>query len=96
MAWPKNLKAETTGREHRLRCFLHLRNVKGNPWDHKRVDRICYELAPDLRIKPRKRLKRGNADALIVPNAPNIPWSIIAGQAVHSIAARGFHGGSPR
>ncbi len=49
-------------------CFLHLRNVKGHPWNHKRVyplagrrlpsnavRRIYCELELNLRIKPRKR-----------------------------------------
>ena len=37
-------------------CFLYLRNVKGYPWNHKRVYRIYRELELNLRIKPRKRL----------------------------------------
>ena len=43
-------------------CFLHLRNVKGHPWNHKRVYRIICELELNLRIKPRKRLKREKPD----------------------------------
>ena len=39
-------------------CFLYLRNVRGHVWNHKRVYRICYALELNLRIKPRKRLKR--------------------------------------
>ncbi len=39
-------------------CFLYLRNVKGFGWNHKRVYRIYCELELNLRIKPRKRLKR--------------------------------------
>ena len=31
-------------------CFLHLRNVKGYPWTHKRVYRICCEL--ELKLRP--------------------------------------------
>lgn len=59
-------------------CFLHLRNVQGHPWNHKRVYRIYCELELNLRIKPRKRLKRDNPDALAVPDAPNVTWSITA------------------
>jgi len=57
-------------------CFLHLRNVKGHPWNHKRVYRIYCELELNLRIKPRKRLKRDKPDALAVPDAPNMTWSM--------------------
>jgi len=57
-------------------CFLHLRNVKGHPWNHKRVYRIYCELELNLRIKPRKRLKRDKPDALSVPDAPNMTWSM--------------------
>jgi putative transposase len=57
-------------------CFLHLRNVKGHPWNHKRVYRIYCELELNLRIKPRKRLKRDKPDALVVPDAPNVTWSM--------------------
>ena len=57
-------------------CFLHLRNVKGHPWNDKRVYRIYCDLELNLRIKPRKRLKRDKPDALAVPEAPNITWSM--------------------
>lgn len=57
-------------------CFLHLRNVKGYPWNHKRVYRIYCELELNLRIKPRRRLKRDRPDALVVPDAPNVTWSM--------------------
>lgn len=57
-------------------CFLHLRNVKGHPWNHKRVYRIYCALEPNLRIKPRKRLKREKPEALAVPDAPNLTWSM--------------------
>jgi len=39
-------------------CFLYLRNVKGFMYNHKRVYRIYRELELNLRIKPKRRLKR--------------------------------------
>ncbi len=57
-------------------CFLYLRNVQGRRWNHKRVYRIYRELELNLRIKPRKRLQRDKPDALVVPEAPNISWSM--------------------
>ena len=57
-------------------CFLYLRNVRGHRWNHKCVYRIYRELELNLRIKPRKRLKRDKPDALAVPEAPNMVWSM--------------------
>jgi len=57
-------------------CYLYLRNVKGFSWNHKRVYRIYRELALNLRIKPRRRIKRDKPEALSVPTAPNQVWSI--------------------
>ena len=57
-------------------CFLYLRNVKRHPWNHKRVYRIYRELELNLRIKPRKRLKREKPEALAVPDRPNRVWSM--------------------
>lgn len=57
-------------------CFLYLRNVKGFGWNHKRVYRIYRELELNLRIKPRRRLKRDKPDVLSVPKAVNQVWSI--------------------
>jgi putative transposase len=57
-------------------CFQYLRNVKGFEWNHKRVYRIYRELELNLRIKPRKRIKREKPDALEVPTAPNQIWSM--------------------
>ena len=39
-------------------CFLYLRNVLGLPYNHKRVYRIYRELELNLRIKPKRRIKR--------------------------------------
>lgn len=57
-------------------CFLYLRNVKGFGWNHKRVYRIYRELELNLRIKPRKRLRRARPDPLTVPEVPNDVWSM--------------------
>ena len=57
-------------------CFLHLRNVQGFTWNHKRVYRIYKELELNLRIKPKKRLLRSAPEPLVVPQAPNESWSM--------------------
>jgi putative transposase len=57
-------------------CFLYLRNVQGHVWNHKRVYRIYRELELNLRIKPRKRLKREKPEERAVPEAPNAVWSM--------------------
>ena len=57
-------------------CFLYLRNVKGYRWNHKRVYRIYRELELNLRIKPRRRIKRNYPGELDVPKAPNQVWSM--------------------
>lgn len=54
--------------------LLHLRNVKGHIWNHKRVHRIYCELELNLRIKPRRRLKREKPEELAVPEDPNLVW----------------------
>jgi len=57
-------------------CFLYLRNVKGFSWNHKRVYRIYCELELNLRIKPKRRLKREKPEALAVPETINEVWSM--------------------
>jgi len=57
-------------------CFLYLRNVKGFPWNHKRVYRIYCELELNLRIKPRRRLVREKPEPLSVPQHVNEVWSM--------------------
>ena len=47
-------------------CFLYLRNIKGFRWNHKRIYRIYCELELNLRIKPRRRIKRDRPDVLSV------------------------------
>lgn len=57
-------------------CFLYLRNVKGYRWNHKRVYRIYRELELNLRIKPKKRLRREKPEPLTVPERINQVWSM--------------------
>ncbi|CAM5210858.1 transposase [Alishewanella longhuensis] len=57
-------------------CFYFLRNVKRFSCNHKRVLRIYRELELNLRIKPKKRLKRDKPDALAVPESMNQCWSM--------------------
>lgn len=55
-------------------CFDYLRNVKGFSWNHKRVYRIYCELALNLRIQPRRRLKRHRPEPLKQPLRANQVW----------------------
>ena len=57
-------------------CFLYLRNVKGYPYNHKRVYRIYRELELNLRIKPKRRLKRDKPEELSEPRRINVMWSM--------------------
>jgi len=57
-------------------CFLYLRNLKGFGWNHKRVYRIYRELELNLRIRPKRRIKRDKPDALSIPEAINQVWSM--------------------
>ena len=50
--------------------------MDNKPWNHKRVYRIYCELGLNLRIKPRKRIPKGEAKALLQPIQPNICWSM--------------------
>ena len=57
-------------------CYDYLRNVEGFEWNHKRVYRIYCELALNLRIRPRRRLKRHKPEPLKEPIKRNQVWSI--------------------
>ena len=57
-------------------CFLYLRNVLGLPYNHKRVYRIYRELELNLRIKPKRRIKRDKPQKLAVPTCINQSWSM--------------------
>jgi putative transposase len=74
-------------------CFLYLHNVKGFEWNHKRVYRIYRELELNLRIKPRRRLKREKPGPLAVPEQPNDTWSMdfMADQLANGRSFRTFN-----
>lgn len=57
-------------------CFDYLRNVRGYKWNHKRVYRIYKELELNLRIKPKRRIKRDKPEALDTSTEINQVWSI--------------------
>ena len=57
-------------------CYYYLRNMQGYGWNHKRIYRIYRELELNLRIKPRRRIKRDKPDALSVPDSINQVWSM--------------------
>ncbi|MBG5913900.1 IS3 family transposase, partial [Providencia stuartii] len=57
-------------------CFLYLRNVKNLRFNHKRVYRIYCALSLNMRIKPKKRLKRDKPEPLTVPETSNECWSM--------------------
>ncbi len=57
-------------------CFLYLRNVRHLPFNHKRIYRIYRELGLNLRIKPRRQLRRAVPVPLAVPKTINQVWSM--------------------
>lgn len=57
-------------------CFAYLRHVAQYRWNHKRVYRIYCELALNLRIKPKRRLKRNKPEPLKEPIKANQVWSL--------------------
>lgn len=48
----------------------------GLPWNHKRVHRLYCRLGLNIRVKPRKRIPKGEMKMLIQPIQANICWSI--------------------
>ena len=57
-------------------CYDYLRNVEGFKWNHKRVYRIYCELQLNLRIKPKRRLKRHKPEPLKEPIKSDQVWSM--------------------
>lgn len=45
-------------------------------WNHKRLYRVYCELGLNIRIKPRKRIPKGEAKMLLQPLGSNICWSM--------------------
>lgn len=64
--WLERLTATNRNRGFGL-WFLYLRNVQGYGWNHKRVYWMYSELEINLRVKPKKRLKRDQPETLAVP-----------------------------
>lgn len=52
----------------------YLCNIQGTVWNHKRVYRIYYDFALNLRIKPIRRLKRHTPESLKEPTRANQVW----------------------
>jgi putative transposase len=46
------------------------------PWNHKRVYRIYCEIGLNIRVKPRKRIPKGEAKVINQPITSNVCWSI--------------------
>lgn len=57
-------------------CYLHIRNVLGFKFNHKRIYRIYCELCLNLRIKPKRRVKREKPEKLAVAQFQNHIWSM--------------------
>jgi len=70
--WLERLTANKRSRGFGL-CFLYLRNVQGY---HKRIYQIYFDLELNLRIKPKRRLKRDKPEPLAVPDVANDTWSM--------------------
>ena len=56
--------------------YLHLRNVQGKAWNHKRVYRVYCQLQLNLRIKPHQRIVRERPQKLQTPLNPDAVWSM--------------------
>jgi putative transposase len=57
------------------KMMLKIRNEKKG-WNHKRVHRIYCQQGLNIRIKPRKKIPKGEAKALLQTIQPNISWSM--------------------
>ena len=57
-------------------CYLYIRNVLKLQFNHKRVYRIYCELCLNLRIKPKRRVKRERPEKLASAQFQNHIWSM--------------------
>jgi putative transposase len=49
--------------------------LKGRSWNHKRIYRTYCKLGLTIRIKPRKRIPKGESKMLFQPVSSNVCWS---------------------
>lgn len=67
--------------------------MENGRYSDAQIMRIYCDLELNLRIKPKKRLKRDKPEPLAVPERPNETWSYCP--ATHAcMCERGFHGRS--
>ena len=57
-------------------CYLYIRNVLQVHFNHKRIYRIYCELCLNLRIKPKRRIKRERPEKLAIAQFQNHIWSM--------------------
>ena len=65
--------------EHKRWGFEKMRaksRLDSKAWNHKRIYRVYCDLGLNLRIKPRKRLPKGETESLVYPIKANLCWSI--------------------
>lgn len=57
-------------------CYFYIRNVLHLEFNHKRIYRIYCELCLNLRIKPKRRIKRDKPEKLATAQFQNHIWSM--------------------
>jgi putative transposase len=57
----------------KMTASLHIQGIKDN---HKRIRRIYRDMGLNIRIKPKRRLPSREPVPLIVPEKPNVSWSV--------------------
>lgn len=74
----KNYLKQLARQHHRWGFDKMLLKAKadGKKWNHKRLYRVYCEMGLNIRVKPRKRIPKGEAKILMQPIQPNICWSM--------------------